>query len=312
MVFQMNLLDGFSDVKTRKSELLDKMDMLIPWKEWTKIVTPFYKQRGNFGEQPFPLGTMLRIFVLQNLYDLADMAVMYEVIEGRSFSKFVGVTDERDVPNGDTIGRFRNLLEKHNLQEKFFEQVKTLLEQKGLLLKKGTIVDSTIISAPSSTKNKEKKRDPDAHQVKKGNEWRFGYKAHVGVDSKSKIVHSIVVTAANVHDVIVAEKLLHGQEETVHGDSGYLGIQKRISNKKIKFKINRRPSQYKKNSLHSVAQIKHHEHKKSSVRAKVEHVFGVVKKLFGFRKTRYRGLAKQTAKANVMFALSNLYLCGNA
>ena len=201
------------------------------------------------------------------------------------------------------------------IQEKLFAQVIELLQQKDLLLKKGTIVDSTLISSPSSTKNKKKQRDPDAHQVKKGNEWHFGYKAHIGVDKDSGLVHHLKVTAANVHDVAETSELLTGHEETVYGDSGYLGADKRedaiVRNrqgKRIKYKINRRPSQIKKLSTSGQQYARKTEHKKSSVRAKVEHVFGIVKGLFRYRKTRYRGLRKQTAKLNMMFALANLYL----
>ena len=185
-----------------------------------------------------------------------------------------------------------------------------------MILKRGTIVDSTIISAPSSTKNKDKQWDPDACSTKKGTAWHFGYKAHIGVDKDSGIVQSIEVTAANVHDVEVTPKLLTGEEDTVHGDSGYIGAEKRedaiIKNKKgkkIKYKTNRRPSQYKNNTNRSKGQIKRREHEKSSVRAKVEHVFAVIKGQFGYRKTRYRGLRKQTAKLNMLFALANLIQC---
>ena len=190
-----------------------------------------------------------------------------------------------------------------------------MLMERGLILKKGTIVDSTIISAPSSTKNKEKKRDPDACQTKKGNTWHFGYKAHIGVDRESSIVHTVKATAANVHDVTMTPELLHGEEETVHGDSGYLGAETRndaigrnTANKKIRYKINRRPSQSKNRSNRSREQIKRREREKSSVRAKVEHVFVVVKGQLKFKKTRYRGLRKQDAKINIVFALANLIL----
>ena len=172
-----------------------------------------------------------------------------------------------------------------------------------------------IIEAPSSTKNKKKERDPDAHQVKKGNTWHFGYKAHIGVDQDSGLVHSVEVTGANTHDVTMVPKLLTGEENTVYGDSGYLGAEKRddaitrnTKGKKIKYRTNRRPSQIRKESVRSQARIKRREHEKSSVRAKIEHVFGVVKGQFGFRKTRYRGLRKQTAKLNILFALANLIL----
>lgn len=256
-----------------------------------------------------------RIHLLQNLYDLSDMSAMGEVIDSRAFSDFCGVESSNQVPDGDTIGRFRALLVEHGLQEKLFTHVVELLQGKGLILKKGTIVDSSIISAPSSTKNKEKQRDPDAHQTKKGNTWHFGYKGHIGVDKISGLVHHVEVTAANVHDVTVVDLLLHGEEESLHGDSGYLGADKREDaithnhqGKKIQYKINRRPSQSKNNSARSKGQIKRREREKSSIRAKVEHVFGIVKGLFGYRKTRYKGRRKQTAKLNMMFALANLVL----
>ena len=252
---------------------------------------------------------MLRLYLLQNLYDLSDEATVAEVIDSRAFSDFCGIDSSNQGPDGDTLGRFRNLLIKNGLQEKLFSQVVAALMERGLILKKGTIVNSTIISAPSSTKNKEKKRDPDAHQVKKGNTWHFGYKAHIGVD------RDVEATAANVHDATETSKLLTGDEDEVYGDSGYLGAEKRgdaiIRNKagrKIKYRINRRPSQVKKLSKSGQYAAKKAEHAKSSVRAKVEHVFGVVKKQLHFRKTRYRGLEKQQAKFNIMFALANLIL----
>ena len=204
---------------------------------------------------------------------------------------------------------------KNGLQEKLFSQVVVLLMERGLILKKGTIVDSTIISAPSSTKNKDKQRDPDAHQVKKGNTWHFGYKAHVGVDKDSGIVHTIKVTAANQHDVSMTSEMLTGEETVVYGDSGYLGAEKREdavkknkNGKRIRYKINRRPSQIAKKSTRSQGQHKRREREKSSIRAKAEHVFAVVKGQLRYRKTRYRGRQKQTAKLNMMFAMANLIL----
>lgn len=219
------------------------------------------------------------------------------------------------MPDGDTIGRFRNLLERNGIQENIFTAVVEILMKQGLILKKGTIVDSTFIEAPTSTKNVEKKRDPEAHSAKKGNVWHFGYKAHIGVDREKGLVHSVKVTSANEHDVTAVADLLHGEEETVHGDSGYLGAEKRPeaikrnqSGKKIKYIVNRRPSSIQKLSSSGQYAAKKREHEKSSVRCKVEHVFSVVKNIFGYRKTRYRGLRKQTAKLNIMFALANLYL----
>ena len=219
------------------------------------------------------------------------------------------------MPDGNTLGRFRNILMRNGIQQELFAQVVELLMQRGLILKRGTIVDSTFIEAPSSTKNEKKERDPEAHSAKKGNTWHFGYKAHIGVDKESGLVHTVKVTAANEHDATVTSELLTGDEEEVYGDSGYLGAEKRPETlkknkvgKSIHYKINRRPSQSKNNSARSQAQIKRREHEKSSVRAKGEHIFAVVKLQLRFRKTRYRGLQKQIAKMNIMFALANLIL----
>ena len=290
------------------------MDRIIPWDEWITLIRPYY-YKGERGNKPYELGLMVRLYILQNLYDLSDEGTVAEVIDSRAFSDFCGVDSSNQVPDGDTLGRFRNLLIQHGLQAKLFAQVIAMLKERGLILKKGTIVDSTIISAPSSTKNKEKKRDPEACQTKKGNTWYFGYKAHIGVDRDSGLVHTVEATAANISDVTMTSKLLHGEEETVNGDSGYVGAEKREdaivrnkAGKKIKYRINRRPSQIKKLSKSGQYKAKKQEHDKSSVRAKIEHVFGVVKGLLKFKKTRYRGLRKQEAKFNIMFALANLIL----
>ena len=306
--------DELAQVRTKKKEFLSQIERIVPWGEWLAMIQPCY-YKGERGNKPYPLEFMLRLYLLQNLYDLSDEATVAEAIDSRTFSEFCGVDSSNQVPDGDTLGRFRNLLIRNGLQKKLFAQVVAALMERGLILKKGTIVDSTIISAPSSTKNKEKRRDPDAHQVKKGNTWHFGYKAHIGVDKDSGLVHTVEATAANVHDVAEVPKLLTGAEEVVYGDSGYLGAGKREdavvrnkSGREIKYKINRRPSQMKKLSKSGQYAAKRAEHTKSSVRAKVEHVFGVVKKQLRFRKTRYRGLEKQQAKFNIMFALANLIL----
>ena len=269
----------------------------------------------TFANSSLNADSVICLFILQNLYNLSDEGTVAEVIDSRAFSEFCGVDSSNQVPDGDTLGRFRNLLMKHGMQQQLFAQVVSMLMERGLILKKGTIVDSTIIAAPSSTKNEEKQRDPDAHQVKKGNTWHFGYKAHIGVDRDSGIVHTVKATAANVHDLSMTSELMHGEEETLNGDSGYLGAEKREdakvrnkSGKKIRYEINRRPSQMRKLSKSGQYKAKKREHAKSSVRAKVEHVFGVVKGLLKFKKTRYRGLQKQEAKFNIMFALANLIL----
>lgn len=308
------LNDELSQVRTKKKEFLEQIERIVPWGEWINLIKPCY-YKGERGNKPYDLELMLRIYLIQNLYDLADEATVNEVIDSRAFSDFCGVESSNQVPDGDTLGRFRNLLIKNDLQEKLFKQVVELLTKRGLILKKGTIVDSTIVSAPSSTKNADRQRDPEAHQTKKGNMYYFGFKAHVGVDDSSGLVHTVKVTPANKHDVTMTAELMHGDEERLYGDSGYLGADKREnailknrSGKKVKYIINRRPSQSKNLSTRAKGQIRRREREKSSVRAKVEHVFAVVKKQLRYRKTRYRGLRKQTAKLNMMFALANLIL----
>ena len=306
--------DEFGAARTNKKEFLEKMDQIIPWVVFVELIQPYY-YKGERGNKPYPLELMLRIFILQNLYDLADMKVMNEVLDSRAFTAFCSISSPDEVPDGDTIGRFRNLLMEHDLQKKIFDAVLNLIAERGLILKKGTIVDSTFIEAPSSTKNQKKERDPEAHSSKKGNTWHFGYKVHIGVDRESGLVHHVVTTAANEHDVTVVNQLMHGDEDTLGGDSGYIGAEKRPDaitrnrkGKKIKYVICRKPSSIRKLSKSGQYAAKKREHEKSSVRCKVEHVFAVVKKLFGYRKTRYRGLRKQTAKNFIMFALANLYL----
>ena len=306
--------DELAEVRTNKKEFLEQMNQLVPWGEWVKKIQPHY-YKGERGNKPYELGLMLRIYVLQNLYNLADMAAMNEIIDSRAFSAFCGVDSSNQIPDGDTIGRFRNILIKHQLQQELFEDVRKRLQEKGLLLMKGTIVDSTLVAAPASTKNKKKERDPDAHQVKKGNQWYFGYKGHIGVDKDTGLVNKLVTTAANVHDSTPVPELMEGTEEELHGDSGYLGVDKREevpavnrSGKKIKLRINVRRSSLKKLPEEEQEKAREAEHAKSSVRSKVEHVFAVVKGKFRYRKTRLRGLSKVDAQLHMLFALSNLVL----
>ena len=306
--------DELAEVKTNKREFLEQMNRLVPWGEWVKKIEPYY-YKGERGNKPYELELMLRIHILQNLYNLADMAARNEIIDSRAFSRFCCVESSNQIPDGDTIGRFRNILTKNGLQEQLFKELVETLKEQGLILQKGTIVDSTLIAASPSTKNKEKQRDPEAHQSRKGNNWHFGYKAHIGTDRDSGLVHHVEVTAGNVSDVAETSKLLNGTEEEVYGDSGYLGAQKREeaitrndSGKKIRYKINKRPSMVHKNPGWKRGQQKRREHEKSSVRAKVEHVFGIVKRQFQYRKTRYRGLTKTAASLYMRFALANLIL----
>ena len=276
MYFYINYI--FEAIPPKKREFLDEIERIVPWEKWVSIIKPYY-YKGERGNKPYDLERMLRIYLVQNLYNLSDMATVAEVIDSRAFSDFCGVESSNQVPDGDTLGRFRNILMRNGIQQELFVQIVELLMQRGLILKRGTIVDSTFIEAPSSTKNEKKERDPEAHSAKKGNVWHFGYKAHVGADKESGLVHTVKVTAANEHDVTVTSELLTGDEEEVYGDSGYLGAEKRPealkknkAGKSVHYKIIRRPSQSKKNSARSQAQIKRREHEKSSVRAKVEHV----------------------------------------
>ena len=306
--------DELRQAATPKKELLERMDRIIPWSRWIELVLPYY-YKGERGNKPFPLERMLRIYVIQNLYNLADMAAKNEIIDSRAFSDFCGVDSSNQVPDGDTIGRFRNILKSNSLQDQLFDDVVRLLESEGLILHRGTIVDSTLIASPSSTKNKEKSRDPEAHQSKKGNQWHFGYKAHIGVDTDTGLIHTLETTAGNVSDVSMTSKLLTGEEEEVNGDAGYLGANKRKDaitrnkfGKKIKYRICRRPSTLKKLSRSGQYKARKAEYRKSSVRCKVEHVFGVVKNLFRCRKTRYRGKEKVDSQLKMVFALANLFL----
>ena len=269
--------DELAEVRTNKKEFLEQMDRLVPWGEWVKKILPHY-YKGERGNKPYDLELMLRIYVLQNLYNLADMAAMNEIIDSRAFSAFCRVDSSNQIPDGDTLGRFRNILIRMRLQEK------------GLLLMKGTIVDSTLVAAPSSTKNQKKERDPDAHQTKKGNQWYFGFKGHIGVDRDTGLVNRIETTAANVHDTAPVPDLLEGSEEEVFGDSGYLGVEQHEEVPKvnragnpIQFRINVRRSSLKKLPENEQEIARAAEHAKSTVRSKVEHVFAVVEEflLFG-------------------------------
>ena len=220
------LSDELSQVRTKKREFLGEIECIVPWEKWISMIKPYY-YKGERGNKPYDLERMLRIYLVQNLYNLSDMATVAEVIDSRAFSDFCGVESSNQVPDGDTLGRFRNILIRNGIQQELFAQVVELLMQRGLILKRGTIVDSTFIEAPFSTKNEKKERDPEAHSAKKGNVWHFGYKAHMGVDKESGLVHTVKVTAANEHAVTVTSELLTGDEEEVYGDSGYLGAEKR-------------------------------------------------------------------------------------
>ena len=300
--------------KTKREEFLDIMNEIIPWDEWVEFVRPYYPS-GKRGRPTMGIETMLRMYLLQVWFNLSDEGVEDAIYDSYAFRKFMGVDfQDKQVPDATTLLKFRHLLEENHLGEKFFKAINRVMDATGHIMHGGSIVDATIINAPSSTKNAEKKRDPEMHQTKKGNEWKFGMKCHVGVDAGSGLVHTITVTPANVHDICETHKLLREDDEFAYGDSGYIGIEKRDEIKndehlsKIDFRINRRPNSLPKVSDNAIDWDREIEHRKSSVRCKVEHVFKIIKDTFSFRKVRYKGLAKNLHKLNVLFACANLLM----
>ena len=290
---------------TRRERFLAEMDAVIPWKHLNRLIEPHYPKAGN-GTQPMPQERMLRIYFMQQWFNLSDPAMEDALYDSESMRRFAGIELSEDaIPDETTILRFRHLLEKHYLTQAIFGQIRTLLEQKRLLLKSGTIVDATIIEAPPSTKNEEGARDPEMHQTKKGKDWHFGMKAHVGTDRRG-IVHSLRTTAANASDISQMPQLLHGQEREVFGDQAYWSESHRQGARArgIRYRVNRRP-----NPGRPLSRLERRLNRlRSATRARGEHAFHVVKRLWGFTKVRYRGLAKNTARLFAAFALANLYL----
>ena len=291
---------------TRREQFLAEMDKVVPWDQLCALIEPFYPKAGN-GRPPVGLERMLRIYFIQHWFNLSDPGAEEALYESRSMCRFAGIDLGREpVPDESTILNFRHLLERHELGEPLFQAIGEYLQGRGLRIASGTIVDASIISAPSSTKNKDKARDPQMHQTKKGNQWYFGMKAHIGVDSKSKQIHSVAATAANVHDSQVLEDLLHGEETRVWGDSAYTG-QTEVIRQAAPYAQDFTHAKGRRNQPLSEA-AKARNRTKSKVRAKVEHVFGVMKRVFGFTKVRYRGLAKNAHALFVLCALTNLYM----
>lgn len=291
---------SFSDMEyslrkrtTKREEFLDIMDEIIPWDEWVNLIKPHYPN-GKRGRPPKGIEKMLRMYLLQCWFALSD--------EG--------------VEDATTLLHFRRMMEESKIG--VFRAINYVIEQSGYMMRGGTIVDATIINAPSSTKNAEKARDPEMHQTKKGNEWRFGMKCHAGVDAGSGLVHTIEVTAANVHDINVAADLIREDDEVVYGDSGYLGIEKREEIQSdehlsaIDYRINRRPGKLPKVSDNAIDWDHYIENRKSSTRCKVEHVFHIIKNLFGYSKLAYRGLAKNLNRLYILCACANLAVLARA
>ena len=295
--------------QTRKEIFLSRMDVLLPWSMLLALIEPVYPKAGN-GRQPYPLQTMFRIHCLQHWYNLSDGAMEDALYEIASMRLFAQLSLDGAIPDRTTIMNFRHLLERHQVARQLLETINQWLTDSGVMMKQGTLVDATIIEAPTSTKNKQNQRDPEMHQTKKGNQWHFGMKAHIGVDAKSGLTHTLVTTPANEHDLNQLENLLHGQEEFVSADAGYQGAEKREALKEVDvdWLIAERPGK--------VRTLKQHprlnkvairiEYLKASIRSKVEHPFRIIKQQFGFVKARYKGLAKNDNQLAMLFTLANL------
>jgi IS5 family transposase len=294
--------------KTRREVFLEEMELVVPWKALLKLIEPHYPVAGR-GRRPYPMEAILRVHLMQNWFALSDPAMEEALYEIASLRTFARLSLAEAIPDETTILNFRHLLEENDLAEDILKLVNAHLARKGLLLKRGSIVDATIIAAPSSTKNSTGKRDPEMHQTQKGNQWHFGMKAHIAVDAESGLVHTVTTTAANESDVGQIADLLHGKEEQVWADSGYRGAAKRVARDDLQWHIAARPSDIAKLPDGRVKErVQKQEHRKASVRAKVEHPFRVIKRQFGLTKVRFKGLAKNTAHVVTLFALSNLWM----
>ena len=299
----------WTNKRTRKREFLDEMQRVVPWVQLVAMIER-HSPRAKTGRPPFPVETMLRIHFLQNWFTLGDQAMEEALIDIPLYREFAQLNTGADrLPDATTILRFRHLLEQHKLAEQMFHIVNALLAEQGLLVKSGTAVDATIIHAPSSTKNSSGERDPEMHQTRKGQQWYFGMKAHVGTDLATGVVHSLVTTPANAPDVKQVDALLNGSESDVYADAGYQGADK-YTDASVNWHIAMRPG--KRRALDKGTPLGQMMHKletvKAQIRAKGEHAFRVIKCQFGFTKVRYRGLAKNTAKLHTLFMLGNLWL----
>ena len=308
---QMSFGDGEYASKrkrTRRETFLAEMEQVIPWTILLNLIEPVYPKAGN-GRPPYPLKVMLKVHLMQNWFGLSDPAMEEALYEIASMRQFAGLSLTKPIPDETTILNFRRLLEKYELAAEMLSRVNGYLTRKGLMLKRGTIVDATIIAAPSSTKNAEGERDPEMHQTKKGEQWYFGMKAHIGVDMDSGLVHTVTTTPANEADVSEAEYLLHGKEQVVYADAGYTGADKCAARKGLDWQIARKRGSVKALPAgREKRSIEKEEKRKASIRAIGEHPFRVVKRQFGYAKVRFKGLAKNTAQILTLFALSNLWM----
>jgi IS5 family transposase len=296
--------------KTRKREFLEQMEQVVPWAALVERIAPYYPE-GRTGRPPFSLQTMLRVYFMQQWFTLSDPAMEEAFFDTPLYREFAQLEELSRLPDESTILRFRHRLEKHKLTEQILATVNEVLTQRGLLLKTGTVVDATLIAAPTSIKNKDKARDPDMHSSKKGSQWYFGMKAHIGADAESGLVHTVRGTSGHVSDIAEANTLLHGEEVLAFGDAGYQGVEKRPdASADVTWHVAMRPGKRRALDKDNEAHVLHDqaEKLKAGVRAKVEHPFRVIKRQFGFVKVRYRGLRKNTAQLFTLFALSNLWM----
>ena len=302
---------------TRRERFLGEMERVVPWARLCALIEPYYP-KGQRGRPPIGIERMLRIYFLQQWYGLADEALEDALYDSQALRTFAGIDlSVEAVPDATTLLKFRHLLEARDLPARIFAEVGALLSERQLLMREGTIVDATIIAAPSSTKNARQQRDPQMHQTKKGNQWYFGMKAHIGVDAQSGLVHSLTGTAANVADIVQAPALLHGHEKEVYADAGYTGVEKRADIARlcpgVTWQVAVKRGKVKALAAGLLKELTVElERVKAQVRARVEHPFHVIKNLFGYRKVRYRGLAKNTAQLHSLFSLANLYLARRA
>ncbi len=310
---------SFSDLEyaakkkvTRRDRFLGEINTVTPWSALVAEIEPFYPKGEGRGRPPIGVERMLRMYIAQQCFGLSDEGIEDAIYDSQAIRAFVGIDLSREsAPDATTLLKFRRLLEEHKLTERIFAAINTLLAVKGLILKEGTVVDATIIAAPSSTKNQNGGRDPEMRQTKKGNQWHFGMKAHIGVDAESGLTHTLVTTPANIADITQAQQLLHGEETVAFGDAGYQGVDKQEENQgsEVTWEVTMRPGKRKALPNTAIGRLKEQvEQLKASVRAKVEHPFHIVKNLFGMKKVRYRGLAKNTVQLFALFGLANLLI----
>jgi IS5 family transposase len=304
--------------RTRREAFLEKMEQVVPWSRLMAVIEPHYPKSGKRGRPPIGLERMLRMYFVQQWYGLADEAVEDAIYDSQALRNFMDIDlGKQSVPDATTLMGFRHLLEANDLSQAMLVEINAMLKERGLLMSHGTLVDATLIAAPSSMKNKQHERDPEMHQTKKGNQWYFGMKAHIGADKDSGLVHTVISTAANVSDISQTPDLLHGQESHVWADAGYVGVDKRedmqqalaANEQEVKWHVAKRRKSIEKLAegwQKNLAQA--YEKLKAQVRARVEHPFHVIKNLFHYKKTRYKGLAKNASQLTMLFALGNLYL----